>query len=102
MSLYELYADVDSWFEGDEKDRTAEQMLDLVRSILASEGFDIEPCEICENRRYLVVTRSADNRKAIERCDNCVSDVLNDSQAAELARRNSVSCESEYPCYLIE
>ncbi len=45
--LHELYQEIDSWFEGDEKERTAAQMLDLARSILANAGYDKEHADGC-------------------------------------------------------
>ncbi len=61
----------------------------------------MENCEICENKRYLIATRlSDDNRRAIERCDSCVSELLDDMQAAALARADGIQCDSDYPCYV--
>ena len=62
-------------------------------------------CNICKNVRYLVSTRLNDNgkdREAVERCDNCAVDYLNDEQAAVRARRDGIKCEVQYPCYIIK
>ena len=38
LALNNLYHDIDEWFEGDERDRTATEMLDWARSFLNSMG----------------------------------------------------------------
>ena len=38
LALDDLYRDIDEWFEGDSKERTALEMLDWVRSFLTSCG----------------------------------------------------------------
>ncbi len=55
-------------------------------------------CRVCSGYHYLIATR-IDDRLAVERCDACSLD-LNDTQAADLARRDGIECESDYPCYL--
>lgn len=60
----------------------------------------MENCDICGNKRYLIATRLSDyDRRAIERCDSCASDILTDIQAAVLARADGINCDSDYPCY---
>ena len=68
---------------------------------VTSKGLEMVDCEVCENKRYLIATRlSDDNRRAIERCDSCVSELLDDLQAASLARTDGINCDSTYPCYV--
>lgn len=60
---------------------------------------DDETCEVCNNDRYLVMTRS-DGCDAVERCDECSNGVLTDEQAARLARFDGIECDMTYPCYM--
>ena len=62
----------------------------------------VEVCMECKNKRYTIRLRSEDNRLAVERCDECSSEILTDEQAAILARYDGVKCSEEYPCYLYE
>lgn len=57
-------------------------------------------CQSCHGLRYIIALRSEDGMHAIERCDECSEDVLSDEDAAQLARRDGISCYTSYPCYL--
>ena len=59
----------------------------------------MQHCEVCHDKRYLIMKRD-DGRYAVERCDNCAVDYLNDEQAAARARKDGVRCAHQYPCYI--
>ena len=57
-------------------------------------------CKCCDDKRYLVSTRS-DGFKVIERCDMCCDvDSFFDEDAAILATQDGISCKHTYPCFL--
>ncbi len=60
----------------------------------------IHSCSICDNKRYIMSDRLDDygnQIQAIERCDNCASEVLTDQQAAILARYDGYQVSEVYP-----
>ena len=57
-------------------------------------------CPVCQNNGWMINNRSADNRAAVERCDNCFK-FANDEDAAVFAQTTGVKCQTSYPCYVI-
>jgi len=83
----------------------AGQFYDIVNDFTifeASTSETAESCHVCLGRRYLISHRSADNLRAIERCDGCADGILDDTDAAKLARLDGITCADTYPCYLEE
>lgn len=60
---------------------------------------DLPDCDVCDNKRYLVCRRS-DGFLAVQRCDTCSPDWLDDEDVVEFARADGIACRNEYPCYL--
>ena len=58
-------------------------------------------CKTCEGKKYLIVDFDCSGIFAVQRCDNCQTDIMTDKDAHELAKLDGIESLPACPRFLL-